>query len=50
MAAAARDNGVVPDESFDAQVQEQEGRIVVTLRGERTHLRGDGMDSCDGTD
>ena len=34
MAAAARDNGVVPDESFDAQVQEQEGRIVVTLRGE----------------
>ena len=34
MAAAARDNGVVPDESFDAQVQEQDGRIVVTLRGE----------------
>ena len=34
MAAAARDNGVVPVESFDAQVQEQDGRIVVTLRGE----------------
>ena len=34
MAAPARDHDVVPDESFDAKIQEQDGRIVVTLRGE----------------
>lgn len=34
MAAPARDHGVVPDESFDAQVREHDGRVVVTLRGE----------------
>jgi anti-anti-sigma factor len=34
MAAPSRQDGVVPDESFDAQVQEEDGRIVVTVRGE----------------
>ena len=33
-AASARDHGIVPEESFGAQVQEHDGRIVVTLRGE----------------